>query len=658
MCGIAGFISGTPMDADQLGALASRMADTMAHRGPDDRGAWVDAEAQVALGHRRLAVIDVSADGHQPMVSPSERFVVVYNGEIYNFRELRQELERSGRVFRTKSDTEVLLAAVEEWGVVEACRRFNGMFAFALWDRRDRVLHLARDRMGKKPLYYGWIDGSFLFASELKGLFPHPDFAPAVDREAVRAYLLFSYVPTPQCIYKGIAKLEPGSCLAVKPGGPVSASRSQQYWSVRDAAVAGQQDMAVAAEGELIAEVESLLRDAVGCRMIADVPIGALLSGGVDSSTVVALMQSHASRPVKTFTVGFHDKAYDEAAQARAVAEHLGTDHTELFVDAEEARAVIPRLPEIYDEPFADPSQIPTFLISRMARERVTVALTGDGGDEVFGGYNRYFWGSRIAKAVKWLPRWSRLGLASAVGAPPPVVWDKLASILRPVSPKSMQVRNPADKLQKLTEALTVRSPEELYRRLVTLWRNPPVALAADGRPGVQDSEAPGWPPGLEPIAGMMYLDQTGYLTDDILAKVDRASMGVSLEVRAPLLDYRVVELGWRLPPAMKVRGGTSKWVLRQVLYRYVPRELVDRPKTGFAPPIDSWLRGPLREWAEDLLQEGAMRREGYLDPVPIRRAWKDHLAGRRNEQDRLWGVLMFQAWLRANHGPVLPAGS
>ena len=590
MCGFAGFLDfSNDRSPDALRAVVSGMAATLVHRGPDDAGEWVDAEAGVALGFRRLAIIDLTPSGHQPMCSASGRYVITFNGEVYNFAAIRGELESTGVAppFRGHSDTEVILAAIEAWGVEAAVRRFIGMFALALWDRRERRLHLIRDRLGVKPLYYGWVGGTFFFASELKALRVYPGFRPEVDRDVLTLFLRHIYIPAPYSIWKGVSKLLPGTVLTVAK--PLSAV-PVPYWSAREVAEAGAREPFRGSQEEAIEQLETLLRDAVGLRMIADVPLGVFLSGGIDSSTVVALMQVQSSRPVKTFTIGFHESNYDEARYAREVARHLGTEHHELYVTPHEAQAVIPRLPSLYDEPFADASQIPTFLVSQLARQHVTVALSGDGGDEMFGGYNRYFWGRSIWKSLGWLPRFSRGLAARLLTGVSPSTWDRLLQRLNPLLPSWARVRTPGDKLVKLGEVIGAASADEMYYRLTSCWKAPGAVVAEGVEPPTLLNDATRWPRSLDFTQRMMYLDLMTYLPDDILVKVDRASMGVSLESREPLLDHRLVEFAWKLPMAMKVRGEEGKWLLRQVLIRHVPPTLIDRPKAGFGLPLDTWL--------------------------------------------------------------------
>jgi asparagine synthase (glutamine-hydrolysing) len=641
MCGITGFWSlGTPE-----AIIAERMACKIESRGPDDAGVWVDEAAGLALAHRRLSILDLSPAGHQPMRSPCGRYVLVYNGEIYNHLDLRLELEGEAGVinWRGHSDTETLLAALRHWGIEAALGRLNGMFAFAFWDSAERILYIARDRMGEKPLYYGRSGNTLLFGSELKALAAHPDWKGEVDRDALALYMRHNNVPAPWSIYKGIAKLPPAHYVAVTDSGRV-VGKPVCYWSLAQVAERGVSSVSGSPE-ELCDELDVLLRDAVRRRMAADVPLGAFLSGGYDSTVVAALMQAQSERPVKTFTIGFDEEGYDEARHAKAVAEHLGTDHTELYVTPEEAMAVIPRIPAIYDEPFSDSSQIPTFLVSQLARGHVKVSLSGDGGDELFYGYHRYFTGERIWRKLKPLPLpLRRFAAQIALHAP-----GRALEAAMTVLPKKFRINHVADRLPKIAGLLAHPDGLALYHQLVSHWSQPDKLVPGATEPntilGRQD-ELPSLP-GLR--EQMMYLDMMTYLPDDILTKVDRASMAVSLEARVPLLDHRVVEFAWQVPTEYKSRDGYGKWLLRQLLYRYVPRELMDRPKMGFGVPIEHWLRGPLREWAEELLDENRLRQEGYFDPLPIRRMWDEHVSGKRRWHYYLWDVLMFQAWLEAN---------
>ncbi len=623
--------------------VVQQMSQTLLHRGPDDGGIWVDAEAGIALGHRRLSILDLSPEGHQPMHSASSRYVIVFNGEIYNFLELRQELKSLGHRFRGHSDTEVMLASFSQWGVERAVGRFNGMFAFALWDRQEQVLHLSRDRLGEKPLYYGCIGQTFFFGSELKALKAHPRFQAEINRDALALYVRHNCIPAPYSIYQGIYKLPPGTILTWKGFGELI---PMPYWSVQEAAEKGVANPFDGSEADAVAKLEALLQEAVALRMVADVPLGAFLSGGIDSSTVVALMQAQSSQPVKTFSIGFYEDSYNEAKDAKAVAQHLGCDHTELYVTPEEAIAVIPKLPTLYDEPFADSSQIPTFLVSQLARQHVTVTLSGDGGDELFAGYNRHFWGRSIWQKVGWVPRSVRQAGAHALTTLSPQTWDKLFFGFGSLLPSQIKQRQPGYKLHKLAEILAVDSPDSMYRGLVSHWKEPESLVLGSIEPPTTLTDPKKWARLRDFTQRMIFLDTVTYLPDDILTKVDRASMGVSLEARVPYLDHRLVEFAWQIPLEMKIRNGQGKWLLRQVLYKYVPQNLIERPKMGFGIPIDEWLRGSLRDWAEDLLDEKRLREEGFFNPQPIREKWTEHLSGDRNWQYYLWNILMFQAWI------------
>ena len=581
------------------------------------------------------------------MMSSSGRYVIVFNGEIYNHLKLREELRGHG--WRGHSDTETLLAAFENWGIEATLKKTVGMFAIALWDREARELTLARDRLGEKPLYYGWQGGTLLFGSELKALRAHPAFEGKIDRDILTLFLRHNYVPAPYCIYQGIHKLLPGTYFQIGIGSKrVGAEGVKTYWSARDVAERGQQNRFIGSDEEAREALESVLQQSVAGQMLADVPLGAFLSGGVDSSTVVALMQRYATHPVKTFTIGFDEENYNEAEHAQAVARHLGTEHTELYVKSQEAQAVIPLLPALYDEPFADSSQIPTYLVSQLARNHVTVSLSGDGGDELFGGYNRYFWAQNIWRKLGWMPLSLRAGIAGMLTTMKPDTWNSAFGQLERFLPARLRYANPGDKLHKLADILAVRSPEEIYWGLVSHWKQPAQLVKGATEPTTVLTEAGLWADVPDLTHRMMYLDTVTYLPDDILTKVDRAAMGVSLETRVPMLDHRVLEFAWTLPLSMKVRGGQSKWLLRQVLYRHVPKSLIERPKMGFGIPLDVWLRGPLKTWAEGLLDPVRLEREGYFRSGPIQEKWREHLAGQRNWSYYLWDVLMFQAWLEA----------
>jgi asparagine synthase (glutamine-hydrolysing) len=643
MCGLVGYWNKNGVEA----SIVERMATKIRHRGPDDAGIFLNKEGDLALAHRRLAIIDLTPAGQQPMISPCGRLMLVYNGEIYNHKDLRADLEDEGGHFnwRGHSDTETLLAGLRHWGVEETLKRLNGMFAFALWDNTERTLFLARDRMGEKPLYYGCSGESFLFGSELKSLAVHPHWKGDIDRGALTLYMRHNYVPTPWSIYQGIQKLEPAHFIVIREAGQV-VSKPQCYWELGQIAAKGSTGYKEDPE-DLIDELDELLRDAVGRRMVADVPLGAFLSGGFDSTAVVALMQAQSTTPIKTFTVGFHEKGYNEAEHAKSVATYLGTDHTEIYVSPEEAMAAIPKLPIIYDEPFSDSSQIPTLLISELARRDVTVSLSGDGGDELFCGYSRYTQGYQIWKKLSLLPRSLRQVLGSLLQVFP---GEPLESLLR-ILPKRFQITHLADRLPKLADVIKEDASDLYYRRLVSHWKNPAeVVLGGIEPPTIFSTlESQFKLPGLR--EQMMYTDSLTYLPDDILTKVDRASMSVGLEARVPLLDHRMVEFSWRVPMSLKVRDGKGKWLLRELLYRYVPRKLMERPKMGFGVPIDAWLCGPLREWADELLNEKKLREDGFFDPAPIRKMWREHATGERRWHYYLWDVLMFQSWLMNSKG-------
>jgi asparagine synthase (glutamine-hydrolysing) len=648
MCGIAGFLS--LARTEDPSSIVFRMADAIVHRGPDDAGVWTDEEAGVALAHRRLSILDLSPAGHQPMLSPSGRYVMVFNGEIYNHLTLRQRL--AGYGWRGHSDTETLLAGFERWGVEATLKKSVGMFAIALWDRETATLTLARDRLGEKPLYYGWQGEALLFGSELKALKAHPMFRAEIDRDALTLFLRHNAIPAPYSIYQGIHKLPAGTFLQVHAG--QKQARPMAYWSARAVAEAGQRNRFRGSDQEAVAELERLLSQAVGGQMVADVPLGAFLSGGIDSTTVVALMQAQSARPVKTFTIGFDEAGYNEAEHAHAVARHLGTEHTELYVKPEEAQSVIPLLPGLYDEPFADSSQIPTYLVSRLAKSHVTVSLSGDGGDELFAGYNRYFWAQNIWRRLGWLPQSVRAALAGVLTTLPPSAWNSAFRKFDRLLPANLRYANPGDKLHKLAGILAVRNAEEIYWGLVSHWRHPAQIVKDATEPATVLTDASQWADVPDLTHRMMYLDTVTYLPDDILTKVDRAAMGVSLETRVPLLDHRVLEFAWTLPLGMKLRDGQSKWLLRQVLYRHVPKALIERPKMGFGIPLDVWLRGPLRAWAEELLSPTRLEAEGYFQSRPIQQKWREHLSGKRNWSYDLWDVLMFQSWLERQAGHSL----
>jgi asparagine synthase (glutamine-hydrolysing) len=643
MCGVSGFwASDSPTEAEAKARLRG-MTDAIAHRGPDGDGAWVDLPSGVALGHRRLAIIDLSESGRQPMVSASGRFVISFNGEVFNYEQLRSELERAGLApqWRGHSDTEVMLAAIEAWGLNAALERFIGMFAFALFDLRERTLVLVRDRLGIKPMYFAYTPGGLCFGSELKVLRRFPGFVNEIDRAAVAAYLETYCVPAPGTIYRHAQKLEPGTVAVFRDA--KSRPRIEPFWSAADVARRGLDAPFEGDDRAAIDAVDALIRDSVRLRMVSDVPLGAFLSGGVDSSTVVAAMQAQSARPVHTFSIESESAAFDESTASRAVAAHLGTEHTPLRVTADDCRAVIPMLPAMYDEPFADSSQIPTYLVSKLARRNVTVALSGDGGDELFGGYNRHVWGPRVWWVHQHLPRMARQLAAQAMLRVPAATVDQAFNMLAPQAPL---VRVPGYKMHKLAAVLALDEPEGIHPTLASHWRPSDGLLL--GNPSVEPRRHDD--PGIEEVAHrMMYRDLVTYLPNDILTKVDRASMAVSLEARVPLLDHRLVALAWSLPLHMKVRGSTSKWVLRKVLERYVPPSIISGSKMGFGVPMGAWLRGPLKEWAEALLASERLRREGFFSVEVIEERWGQFQRGEKPWEHHFWDVLMFQAWLDAN---------
>jgi asparagine synthase (glutamine-hydrolysing) len=645
MCGIAGMVTARRLDP----GLLQRMGDVIAHRGPDDDGIWMDGEAGVGFAHRRLSIVDLSPSGHQPMISADGRFVLNYNGEVYNHAELRRELPVPEGGWRGHSDTETILQAISAWGLERATAKFVGMFAFALWDRQQRRLSLVRDRFGEKPLYYGWAGKDFLFGSELKSLRLHPDFDHEVDRQALRLYAARTYVPAPRSIYRRIFKLEPASILTLAPDEALRPSAdplpSAQYWSYRDVVRRGLADP-VSGEGEALEALDAALSQAIKGQSVADVPVGAFLSGGIDSSTVCALYQRHSRTSIRTFSIAFEDAGFNEADYARQVAEHLGTVHSEHLVTVREARDVIPHLPAIYDEPFADSSQIPTFLVSRFAREQVKVALTGDGGDELFGGYNRHFQAPRLWQRLNMIPRPLRAAAGASLGLVPQRVWQQ-AAVMLPA--RHRHLGGKASKALRL--ASSAHSFDDVYLAFLDEWsgeRSP--VLGVDGQIESPDLDLG---EGAEDAARIMYCDAVSYLPDDILCKVDRASMAVSLETRVPFLDHRVAEVAARIPLDFKLRGHAGKHILRQLLYRQVPARLFDRPKAGFAIPVGEWIKGPLRPWAEELLDPARLAGDGWFDAGIVRRRWEDHLGGRRDSTQALWAVLMFQAWLSAQREKV-----
>ena len=624
MCGLIGF---TPTNSVNTASVAQAMCELITHRGPDSEGIWWSDDVPIALGHRRLSILDVSPAGHQPMHSACDRYVIVFNGEIYNHIGLRRELSETGLApqWRGHSDTETLLACFAAWGVERTLQSIVGMFAVALWDKQHRTLTIARDRMGEKPLYWGWCDDVLLFGSELKALRAHPGFNAEVNRDALTLLLRHCCIPAPYSIYRGIEKLRPGHFVTIPIGTSIERSkqaRPRAYWAINDVVERGLADPFLGTPDEAVSLLEQRLSGSIGDQMLADVPLGAFLSGGVDSSAVVALMQAQSKYPVKTFTIGFDESGYDEAGHARAVANYLGTDHTEIRVRPDDALSVIPKLPRMYCEPFGDSSQIPTFLVSEMARQHVTVAL----------------------------PKFVRQAGAGFLRSLPPAAWDKLFDLARPVLPGRLRISIPGEKARKLADVLGLSDGHAFYRQLTSHWSDPASVVIGANEPQTLVTNTEVWPNTDCLEHAMMAMDAQTYMTDDILTKVDRAAMSVSLETRVPMLDHRVVELAWQMPLDYKIRDGQGKWLLRQVLYRHVPKELIERPKMGFGIPLDGWLRGPLKEWAEALLSEERLHQEGFFHPKPIRAMWAEHLSGRKNWQYHLWNVLMFQAWLEATH--------
>jgi asparagine synthase (glutamine-hydrolysing) len=645
MCGIAGYWHLTSkFSQEQSDGIITAMTDALVLRGPDSSGIWVDPEAGIALGHRRLAILDLSPEGAQPMLSRSGRYAIVFNGEIYNFGVLRAELNELGHEFRGHSDTEVMLAAITEWGVTAAVGRFIGMFAFALWDIQEQVLHLGRDRLGEKPLYYGWVGDTLLFGSELKALVAHPQWQGEIDRDALALFVRHGYIPAPHSIYQGIGKLPQGTIVSL-PSSQPQAAQPIPYWDLQTAALDGIANPFQGSDAEGIAHLDNLLRETINEQMVADVPLGAFLSGGIDSSTVVALMQAQSTRPIKTFSIGFTEQKYNEAEYAKAVAAHLGTEHTELYVTPEDALNVIPQLPTLYDEPFADSSQIPTYLLSKLTRQHVTVSLSGDAGDELFCGYSRYFTAQAIWQKISWIPTGMRQFYAKLLLSVPMDRWDAIVNGVGKVVPR-LQQPHQGFRVHLLANFLNSKQPLDLYAQMMSGWENPEAIVLNSREPSTVINNPPDWLQQLDFTNQMMYADAMTYLTDDVLAKVDRAAMGVSLESRVPFLDRRVVEFAWKLPLSMKVRDGQGKWLLRQVLYQYVPQALIDRPKMGFGVPIDLWLRHELRDWAEALLDEARLEREGFFNVRAVRQQWAEHLSGEFDRCYSLWHILMFQAWL------------
>ena len=653
MCGITGFLGGDYTNITLNESTLLNMADRLLTRGPDSSGIWLDSSAKIGLAHRRLAIVDLSVAGHQPMSSGSDRYVITYNGEIYNNSEIRHDLTgaRLQPKWRGHSDTETLLAAFDAWGITETIRRVKGMFAIALWDKEREELSLVRDRIGEKPLYYGW-QGSgskrtFLFGSELKALKKHSSFTNQINRASLALYMRYCYVPTPHSIYEGIKKLEPGTILTVSLN--QNSCRSEKYWDALDVVAKGAKDPFDGHKIEITNDLDTVLKKTVSQQMMADVPLGAFLSGGVDSSAVVALMQTQSSRPVKTFTIGFEEAGFNEAEFAKSVAEHLKTEHTELYVSSEDALNVIPKLPELYCEPFADSSQIPTFLVSSLAREHVTVSLSGDGGDELFCGYNRYVFADKLWKGLNLVPAAGRILIGKTIENLPTSTWNKAFSAIDRVTPRKFNGISWGDKLQKGARVIGSKNLNDLYMRLVSNWQDPASVVKGAEEHQKRVSTDDFLLAELDDITKMMAIDMLSYLPDDILVKVDRAAMGVSLETRVPFLDQDVFEFASKIPLEMKLNKGVGKSVLRDVLYKYVPKDLIERPKMGFGVPVGVWLKGPLRDWAEILLDESLLEQQGFFHVGVVRDMWAEHIAGTRNWQSQLWAVLMFQAWFLEN---------
>ena len=654
MCGIAGFVD---FDARTDQTTATQTLNGMRHalrrRGPDDEGSWIDPHSGVGLAHTRLAVIDLSANGHQPMASSSGRYQITFNGEIYNYREIATTLSASGFSPKGGSDTEVLLAALEQWGLEKTLQLLNGMFAFAIWDKKDNTLYLARDRMGEKPLYYGWLGREFVFASQLNALEAHPKWDKDICRNALSLFMRYAYIPAPHSIYKGIYKLPPACYLSIPahnpnlrndfsafPDGSTEQNRPRKYWDLCSVANSGIANRDSESTKDYVDTFQNLLSKSVKSQMVADVPIGAFLSGGIDSSLIVALMQSHATQPIKTFTIGFDVNGFDEAPFARAVADHIGTEHIELYVSGNDTIDVVPSLADVYDEPHADPSDVPSILVSRLARQDVTVCVSGDGGDELFCGYNRYLHSDRIWRSISKYPAWLRKLAAQTITSVAPSTWDTVSRIVPRSPPRA------GYKLHKLADSLHSKDVQDVYRRLISAWQEPSELVLSSSEPDSFFASENTLNGDMHFTDQMAYWDQVAYLPDDNLAKMDRASMSVGLESRAPLLDRDIVEFSWNLPFEMKISSGQSKRLMRDLLYRYVPRKLIERPKMGFSIPIGEWLRGPMMEWCEDTIHYDTLSHQGLLDPSLVHQLWREHKSGRVEGQNALWAVLMFQSWL------------
>jgi len=648
MCGILGILSTD--SSDDIDTLVSNALSTLHHRGPDDSGVWCNLSKEVALGHTRLSILDLTSAGHQPMSSISGRYQIVFNGEIYNHLDLRNKLKKNGDSlsWAGHSDTETILRCFDCWGIEKTLKSMVGMFAIALWDEQDRKLILARDRFGEKPLYYGYMSGKFVVASELKAIKAMPLFHAEIDRNALANYMRYLYVPASQCIYKGLNKLEAGTWMEVQLDlvKDQVIPKANIYWSALEESILGRENIIqFSSDKEAVDQLELLLNQSISEHMLSDVPLGTFLSGGIDSSTVAAIMQSQSNRPIQTFSIGFDEDGYNEAKYAKAISQHLGTDHTELYVQSHDAINVIPNLSTIYDEPFADSSQIPTFLVSQLAKRDVTVALSGDGGDELFGGYNRYFIANGSWKKIENIPINIRKFMANAINSISQSKWDAIYKSIEILIPKHHRIQLPGDKIHKIASILICSNMSELYHRLTRLWDPSNLVIGATK---INSIDMGRYVP-IDSVSEMMVADAMNYLVDDILVKVDRAAMAVSLETRVPLLDHRIYEFASKLPFNYKMRDNVGKWILKEVLYRHIPKEMLERPKMGFSIPLHNWLRGPLRDWSEDLLDEARLNREGYFNSTEIRQKWNEHLSGKKDWGIHLWGVLMFEAWLESN---------
>ncbi|MGO8881774.1 MAG: asparagine synthase (glutamine-hydrolyzing) [Desulfomonilaceae bacterium] len=660
MCGIAGIINLDTFTVESLRNICLQMTNSLLHRGPDDVGVWTDTRGLVALGHRRLSILDLSPEGHQPMLSSTGRYVISYNGEVYNYINIRKRLEerRQAPIFGGHSDTEVILAAIEAWGLEKAVQEFNGIFAFAIWDQKESRLSLVRDRVGVKPLYYGWAGKSFVFGSELKSLRQHPHFDNRVDRKALALYFRHNYIPAPYSIYEKVFKLQPGEILTIGSDtrrlDRLSPLQSKTYWSAQEVWHSGALNSWQGDERTAVDSLETILGDAVKSQMISDVPLGAFLSGGIDSSIVTALMQSSSSQPVKTFSIGFHEAGYNEAVFAKNIADYLGANHTELYVTDEEARDVIPLLPSIYDEPFADASQIPTYLVSKLAREQVTVSLSGDAGDELFNGYSRYIAVERLWRIVNAQPRILKQLFSILIRQLPVKTLDVLAYPMNTIF-KSLEYhdRKIGNRLKKYAGLFSQSSRMENYRTYISYSFSSENPVLGGKEPTTVFSKNIDANNSLDYFQLMALLDILTYLPDDILVKVDRASMAVALEARVPFLDHRVVEFASAVPTNMKIRAGSGKWILKEILKKYIPLKLTERPKMGFAVPVGEWLRGPLKNWCQDLLNQNEISDECVLDANIIQRLWKEHLSREWDRSPQLWGILMFRSWLTETKGAL-----